>query len=176
MLFRSFNLEVESSLKSELSDFILDRLFVMFENEYDSEILDALRKTSPLADLKSFKKKCEDLKQQKDTEDFREFIEQAKRISRITEGIDNALLERQISADSLKTAEEKNLFSALLSTKTQNESVKDLYQLTPLIDEFFKAVLVNDENVEDKNNRLSILLRLRKCFEDVADFTKFKKV
>ncbi len=171
-----FNLEVESSLKSELSDFILDRLFVMFENEYDSEILDALRKTSPLADLKSFKKKCEDLKQQKDTEDFREFIEQAKRISRITEGIDNALLERQISADSLKTAEEKNLFSALLSTKTQNESVKDLYQLTPLIDEFFKAVLVNDENVEDKNNRLSVLLRLRKCFEDVADFTKFKKV
>ncbi len=60
--------------------------------------------------------------------------------------------------------------------KKENESVKDLYALTPLIDEFFKAVLVNDENVEDKNNRLSLLLRLRKNFETVADFTKFKKV
>ncbi len=169
-----FNLEVETSLKSELVDFILDRLFVMFNDEFDSEILEALRKTSPLGDLKSFKKKCEDLKLEKDTESFREFTEQAKRIIRITEGVDNSLLNREIS--DLKTKEEKNLYDAILSMKKENESVKDLYALTPLIDEFFKAVLVNDENVEDKNNRLSLLLRLRKNFETVADFTKFKKV
>lgn len=169
-----FNIEVEASLKSELVDFICDRLFVMFNDEFDSEILEALRKTSPLRDLKSFKKKCEDLKLEKDTENFREFIEQAKRILRITEGIDESLLNREIS--NLKTKEEKNLYNAISSMKKENESVKDLYALTPLIDEFFKAVLVNDENVEDKNNRLSLLLRLRKNFETVADFTKFKKV
>lgn len=146
----------------------------MFNDEFDFEILEALRKTSPLRDLKSFKKKCEDLKLEKDTENFREFIEQAKRILRITEGIDESLLNREIS--NLKTKEEKNLYNAISSMKKENESVKDLYALTPLIDEFFKAVLVNDENVEDKNNRLSLLLRLRKNFETVADFTKFKKV
>ncbi len=172
---KEFNLEVEITLKSELVDFITDRLFVMFENEFDSEILEALRKTSPLKDLKAFKNKCEDLKQEKDTENFREFIEQAKRISRITEGVDKTLLLREISASKLKTQEEKNLYEAVSSIK-EIESVKDLYKLTPLIDEFFKAVLVNDENVEDKNNRLALLLRLRKSFETAADFTKFKKV
>ena len=70
----------------------------MFEDKFDSEVLEALRKTSPLADLKQFKKKCEDLQKQKDTENFREFVEQAKRISRITEGVDKKLLDREILA------------------------------------------------------------------------------
>ena len=48
---------MELTLKSELVDFITDRLFVMFEDKFDSEVLEALRKTSPLADLKQFKKK-----------------------------------------------------------------------------------------------------------------------
>ena len=52
-----FNLEVELTLKSELMDFIVDRLFVMFEDEYDTEILEALRKTSPLSNLKAFSRK-----------------------------------------------------------------------------------------------------------------------
>ncbi len=170
-----FNLEVELTLKSELVDFITDRLFVMFEDKFDSEVLEALRKTSPLADLKQFKKKCEDLQKQKDTENFREFVEQAKRISRITEGVDKKLLDREILASNLKTNEEKNLLEAINSLN-KIESVQDLYNLTPLINAFFEAVLVNDENVEDKNNRLSMLLQLRRIFETVADFTKFKKV
>ncbi len=170
-----FNLEVELILKSELVDFITDRLFVMFEDKFDSEVLEALRKTSPLADLKQFKKKCEDLQRQKDTENFREFVEQAKRISRITEGVDKKLLDREILASNLKTNEEKNLLEAINNLK-KIESVQNLYNLTPLINAFFEAVLVNDENVEDKNNRLSMLLQLRRIFETVADFTKFKKV
>ncbi len=170
-----FNLEVELTLKSELVDFITDRLFVMFEDKFDSEVLEALRKTSPLADLKQFKKKCEDLQRQKDTENFREFVEQAKRISRITEGVDKKLLDREILASNLKTNEEKNLLEAINNLK-KIESVQNLYNLTPLINAFFEAVLVNDENVEDKNNRLSMLLQLRRIFETVADFTKFKKV
>ena len=172
-----FNLEVEITLKSELVDFIIDRLFVMFETEYDSETLEALRKTSPLVDLNSFKQKCEDLKGQKDTKEFKEFIEQAKRVSRITEGIDKSLLEREIYSGSLKSDEEKNLLDAVNKLKdSELNSVQNLYRITPLIDDFFKKVLVNDENVEDKNNRLSLLLKIRNKFERCADFTKFKKV
>lgn len=172
-----FNLEVELTLKSELMDFIIDRLFVMFEGEYDAEILEALRKTSPLSNLKLFKEKCDNLRSEKESKEFREFIEQAKRISRITEGVDRALLTRSFSAADLKSDEEKKLLNALMETKSENlKSVKDLYKLTPLIDNFFTAVLVNDENVEDKNNRLSLLLKLRNIFDAFADFTKFKKV
>ncbi len=172
-----FNLEVELTLKSELVDFIIDRLFIMFDSEYDSEILEALRKTSPLADLSAFKQKCEDLKAQKDTEDFREFIEQAKRVSRITEDTDKNLLNREIYSDSLKSEEEKKLLDAVNKMKdSELNSVQNLYHLTNLIDNFFKKVLVNDENIEDKNNRLSLLLKIRNKFERCADFTKFKKV
>jgi len=171
-----FKLDVEDGLKSELVDFICDRLFVMFEEKYDSEILEALRKTSPLCDLTGFKKRCEDFKREKDTESFREFTEQAKRIIRITEGVDSALIERKVSAVDLKTDEEKNLLIGIEGLKDEFASISELYKLTPLINKFFEAVLVNDENVEDKNNRLSMLMRLRKSFEGAADFTKFKKV
>lgn len=177
LIANSFNLEVEITLKSELIDFIVDRLFVMFENEYDTEILESLRKTSPLANLKLFKQKCEDLKHEKNTEVFREFVEQAKRIARITEGIDKKLLERELSSGILKSAEEKVLLETLNTIKNSNStSVKAFYRLTSLIDCFFKSVLVNDENIEDKNNRLSLLYKLRNKFEAYADFTKFKKV
>ncbi len=180
-----FNLEVELTLKSELMDFIIDRLLVMLEADYDSEILESLRKTSPLCALKTFKEKCEDLKTQKDSKEFREFIEQAKRVSRITEGVDKALLDRNFGAGDLKSDEEKKLYEAVTASNFAGstavsagrvKTVKDLYGLTALIDEFFKAVLVNDENVEDKNNRLSLLLKARNIFDTFADFTKFKKV
>jgi len=172
-----FNLEVELTLKSELIDFITDRLFIMLENEFDTEILEALRSTSPLSSLKTFMEKCEDFKTQKDTKEFREFIEQAKRISRITEGIDKALLTRSFSACDLKSDEEKKLYEAYNSIKGKKlKSTNELYSLTSLIDNFFKAVLVNDENVEDKNNRLSLLLKLRTLFDTFANFNKFKKI
>ena len=82
------------------------------------------------------------------------------------------------SAESiLKTDEEKNLLRGSFEIKTYDlKSVKDLYKLTPLINSFFEAVLVNDENIEDKNNRLALLLKLRSSFDTFADFTKFKKV
>ena len=106
-----------------------------------------------------------------------EFIEQAKRISRITEGIDKKLLDRSLTESILKTDEEKNLLRGSFEIKTYDlKSVKDLYKLTPLINSFFEAVLVNDENIEDKNNRLALLLKLRSSFDTFADFTKFKKV
>ena len=90
--------------------------------------------------------------------------------------MDKALLNRSFSAADLKSDEEKKLYEALNLTKSCDlKSVKDLYSLTPAIDSFFTAVLVNDENVEDKNNRLSLLLRLRSIFDSFADFTKFKK-
>ena len=174
---QEFNLEVELTLKSELMDFITDRLFVMLEENFDSEILESLRKTSPLSDLKLFNQKCEDLKKEKDSKEFREFIEQAKRISRITEGIDKKILDRSLTESILKTDEEKNLLRGSFEIKTYDlKSVKDLYKLTPLINSFFEAVLVNDENIEDKNNRLALLLKLRSSFDTFADFTKFKKV
>lgn len=177
LIANNFNLEVEITLKSELIDFIIDRLFVMLESDYDFEILDALRKTSPLANLKAFKQKCEDLKAEKNTEVFREFVEQAKRVSRITEGADKKLLEREIASADLKSAEEKVLLEALNAIKNNDlSSVKNLYRMTSLIECFFKTVLVNDENVEDKNNRLGLLYKLRRKFEAYADFTKFKKV
>ncbi len=171
---KEFSLDVENTLKAELSDFIIERLFVMFEDEFDIEILEALRKNCPLSNLKTFKQKCQNLKLEKDTKNFKDFIEQAKRISRITEGIDNTLLEKDINPSNLKSNEEKNLLSAYEAIKSI-DSVQDFYPLTPVISEFFEAVLVNDENVEDKNNRLSLLLKLRKKFESFADFTKFKK-
>lgn len=171
-----FNLEVEITLKSEMVDFIVDRLFVMLEGEFDSEILESLRKNYPLRDLSGFRKKCEAIKADIDKKEFKDFVEQAKRVSRITEDADKKLLDREIYASDLKSDEEKALLNCINSVKDgEKVCLETLYTLTLPVDNFFKAVLVNDENLEDRNNRLSLLLKAREMFEKYADFTKFKK-
>jgi len=171
-----FNLEVEITLKSELADFILERLTIMLEDEYDHEIIDALRNTSPLSNLKTLLKKCKDLKSEYSKSEFKDFVEQAKRVLRITQDADKSLLERTIYPGDLKTDEERALLAALVDAKEKDfTSVSDFYRFSALVDDFFKAVLVNDENVSDRNNRLTLLLKFRYLFERYADFTKFKK-
>jgi len=55
------------------------------------------------------------------------------------------------------------------------EFFKALLNFVPIIDKFFEKVMVMDENIEIRNNRLRLLAAANKEFLKIADFTKIIK-
>jgi len=81
-----------------------------------------------------------------------------------------------------KKDEEKNLFDKIneirkyfSSTKKQeryDETLKVLAEAKPATDIFFENVIVNDENLDIKKNRLELLQMFCKTYNNFIDFSK----
>ena len=81
-----------------------------------------------------------------------------------------------------KKDEEKNLFKKIneirqyfLSTKRQesyDETLKILAEAKLTTDNFFDNVIVNDENLDIKKNRLELLQMFCKTYNNFVDFSK----
>ena len=79
---------------------------------------------------------------------------------------------------------EKNLFQkvneirTLLTNKDVNKNYENLIQnlseLKPFTDNFFDNVVVNDENMDIKNNRLELLKMFCNTFNNFIDFSKLE--
>jgi glycyl-tRNA synthetase beta chain len=88
----------------------------------------------------------------------------------------------EINSSLLTIAAEKNLYTALtqlqplLDQKLQAQQLIDLLQdlvsLSEPVDQFFADVMVMDENIELRNNRLALLQRLHQQMNLVADIGK----
>ena len=104
-----------------------------------------------------------------------------KRISNILKKVDGKL-NVEINPSLLSVAAEKNLYTALtqlqprLDQKLQAQQLIDLLQdlvsLGEPVDQFFADVMVMDENIELRNNRLALLKRLHQQMNLVADIGK----
>ena len=81
-----------------------------------------------------------------------------------------------------KKDEEKHLFNKIneirkyfSSTKRQesyDETLKILAEAKPTTDNFFDNVIVNDENLDIKKNRLKLLQMFCKTYNNFVDFSK----
>ena len=81
-----------------------------------------------------------------------------------------------------KKDEEKHLFNKIneirkyfSSTKRQEsyvETLKILAEAKPITDNFFDNVIVNDNNLDIKNNRLKLLQMFCKTYNNFIDFSK----
>lgn len=104
-----------------------------------------------------------------------------KRISNILKKVDGKV-NVEINSSLLTIAAEKNLYTALtqlqplLDQKLQAQQLIDLLQdlvsLSEPVDQFFADVMVMDENIELRNNRLALLQRLHQQMNLVADIGK----
>ena len=104
-----------------------------------------------------------------------------KRISNILKKVDGKV-STEINPSLLTIAAEKNLYTALtqlqprLDQKLQAQQLIDLLQdlvsLSDPVDQFFADVMVMDENIELRNNRLALLQRLHQQMNLVADIGK----
>ena len=59
----------------------------------------------------------------------------------------------------------------LCSDQNNEEALATIVTLKPDIDLFFETVMVMDENIDLRNNRLAILSKLRALFLSIADIS-----
>ncbi|BEI36061.1 glycine--tRNA ligase subunit beta [Polynucleobacter sp. HIN6] len=104
-----------------------------------------------------------------------------KRISNILKKVDGKV-SAEINPSLLTIAAEKNLYTALtqlqprldqnLQAQQLIDLLQDLVSLSDPVDQFFADVMVMDENIELRNNRLALLQRLHQQMNLVADIGK----
>ena len=82
------------------------------------------------------------------------------------------------SLNIMKLDAEKQLFTAMQSipnhwdVHTAGERLKELAQLGPSVDAFFDGVMVMDEDLQIRANRIALLRRLENLMNQVADISK----
>jgi len=111
-----------------------------------------------------------------------------KRISNIIENYKKENKKTKISrivyTQALKQDEEKKLYQTIKElnkiTKQLNkekkyiEILEEIYKIRNVVEKFFENVLINVEKKIHKNNRITLLQRLKNIFDQVADFSKIE--
>ncbi len=147
-----------------LKQFAKQRIINYFEDiPYD--ILRAVTEVIDPFKPMSIKRAIEDLMSLRDREEFREMVDAYKRISRI---IPKDFSLEDINEELFKEEAEIKLFEVYNKAK-ETGKLEDLYVLVPYINKFFEEVLVMDKNEAVRNNRLALLLKIKKLFMRFAD-------
>ena len=83
-----------------------------------------------------------------------------------------------VNEELLSDPSEKELLSAVRKVRAaiQDNEYTPLFELENPINTFFESVLVMDKNPEIKDNRLALLLKVKKTFDSLADFSKIQEL
>ena len=144
----------------------------MYDKEFDYSIFKALNIFNPLENLNNFIKRAEILKKYQSDDNFLKIKENATRVSRILK----ETVSSDVKAELFVLPEEKGLFEAISAHNQNSDELEEyIISLNSLIkptEAFFDKVLVMDKDEKIKNNRLSLLSRLKEKFNLVCDFEK----
>ncbi len=75
-----------------------------------------------------------------------------------------------------KINEIRQYFSSTKKHESYDETLKVLSAAKPTTDIFFENVIVNDENLDIKKNRLELLQMFCKTYDSFIDFSKVEGV
>ena len=171
-------LPVSSTLQPELKQFILDRLkHYLREQGNDSGLINAIL-DAPLGTLPDLVARLDALKEFMENQVALDLVAANKRIGNILRKADAHGLGK-INEGMLVIREEKKLFNEI--TKITNDlnklhsqadystALMLLAGLSNSIESFFEAVMVMDEDLEIRSNRLNLLARLKGLFDRIAN-------
>ena len=175
----------EKTKANGLLDFILERLRVCLRDEgFAPDVLDAAFAILD-DDIVRILARVTALARVLKTEDGANLVAGLKRganILRAEEKKDGAAAQGEVSEALLAAPAEQGLHQALVEADRQLEQALAAEQfdaamgalagLRAPVDHFFESVLVNDADMDTRQNRLALLVKLRKVSERVADFSK----
>lgn len=158
---------------SEIEEFFIQRLRIMFSQKYQYDIVEAaISNKNPLKDLSNFEARLDIISEMSKQSGFAKFIEASNRIIRITKDEQSGIIDEKLFA----YEEEKTLHNKACAIDEKTLPLKDLSrklnELVPYIEKYFEKVLVMDENLSVRKNRLSMLSSVRDKFLTLADFSK----
>jgi len=165
----------------ELRQFILDRLkHYLREQGYDTGLVNAAL-DAPLSTLPDLLTRLDALKEFMQHDAASNLVEANKRIGNILRK-SGQYIDDTIKEDILIIEEEQLLFNEI---KRISNDLKSLYKnadykaaltllagLSPVIDAFFDKVMVMDDDLKVRANRLSLLAQLKGMFDRVANLAQ----
>jgi len=181
------NFENESVTK-EILIFLRERFkYILKDKKIRSDIIEAVETSRTDDDFLKLYKKCLIINKNISGDTCKNIIGTYKRVSNI---IQQEVENEKELASSLpesylfKKEEEKNLYNKInditqyfLSTKKNedyDETLSVLAETKPIADSFFDNVIVNDENLDIKKNRLKLLRMFCKTYNNFIDFSKLE--
>lgn len=180
-------MELNASLSPFIADllsFFHDRLKVYLRDQgARHDLIDAVI-TPQSDDLLQIVRRVEALGSFLETEDGRNLLAGTKRAANIlaAEEKKKTVVAETVDPALFKEKAEKSLFAAVNQAEKQaGEAIQNedfsaamlaLSVLREPVDSFFEGVLVNDEDLSVRANRLALLARIRAATSQVADFAK----
>ena len=157
----------------------------MKDKKIRSDIIDAVITSHRSDDFLALNEKCQIIHKNINKDVCKDIINSYKRVS-------NTLGQEQTNKDEdnfmnpesllFKKEEEKNLFDKINEIRKYFSSTRsnEKYDLTlkilagskPVADSFFDNVIVNDENLDIKKNRIALLKMFCKTYNNFIDFSK----
>ena len=177
----------ESTVKEVL--FFLKERFknILKEKNIRSDIIEAIDDSHINYDFLSVYKKCKIINKNISREMFKNIVSIYKRASNIIydERKDNKFeIFEQPESSLFKKDEEKilfdkireirNYFSTTIKAENYEDTLKMLAGAKPAMDNFFDNVIVNDENIDIKKNRLSLIKMFCNTCNNFIDFSKIE--
>ena len=162
-------LPVKKDCIHDIQEFFTQRLIIFLNDEYKKDVLEACVSKNPLEDLSDYVARVKAVSKMNSPE----LLESANRIIRILK----EPVDVEINKDLFKHDSEGMLYNAINGmpeTNNYDEYLSQINGLVPAITAFFDNVLVMDEDAAVKNNRLSMLTKLKKKFEKLCDFSKIQ--
>lgn len=167
-------IENKPELIEDIREFITQRLKIYLNDEYRHDLIDAvLLNKDALADLNDTMLRLSLLKGIVGKSTYSDFHEAANRILRLIKDKDynsepdTALFVQEVEGRLWNCVNNINC-----DKLSYEELIKELEKLIPTIEEFFDKVLIMDENLQIRANRISLLGNLKQRFMQVADFGK----
>ena len=162
-------LPVKKDCINDIQEFFTQRLIIFLNDEYKKDVLEACVAKNPLCDLSDYVARVKAVAKMNSPE----LLESANRIIRILK----EPVYAKVNKDLFKHESEGMLFDAINGmpeTDNYDEYLSQLNALVPSITAFFDNVLVMDDDVNVKNNRLGMLTILKEKLEKLCDFSKIQ--
>ena len=172
------NKEVIFFLKERFKNFLKDK-------KIRNDIIEAVITSHTAEDFLALYEKCQVINKNINKDVCKNIIKSYKRVSNIidqehTDKVEDIYTDPEILL--FKKEEEKNLFDKVNEIRKYFSSVRnnEKYDITlkiladakPTADNFFDNVIVNDENLDIKKNRIALLKMFCKTYNNFIDFSK----
>jgi len=181
---------INKSITKEVLFFLRERFKnILKDNKIRSDIIEAVDSSHSGHNFLMLYKKCSIINRNISKDICKNIIETYKRASNI---IDQELKNKKVEVLGqpesflFKKDEEKNLynkineirqyFSSIRKDESYDTTLKVLSEAKSTTDIFFENVIVNDENLDIKKNRLELLQMFCKTYNSFIDFSKVEGV
>jgi glycyl-tRNA synthetase beta chain len=178
---------VQSSVAAdEVYDYVMERLRAYYlegagsQAAVTTEMFDAVLAVKPRSAL-DFDARLKALRAFLELPEATSLTAANKRIANILRKSAGSV-STEVSVDALQESAEVRLYDAMRAQQSAVEgatakreytaALGQLAQLRPMVDTFFDQVMVMDENVGVRNNRLALLAQLRALFGGIADLSR----